>query len=223
MKCKPILCLSFLLAAQLPAAAQKFQPKNIVFKGGPEYESQDLLAAAGLKKGVILSSAEMKDHTQRLLDSGLFENITFTFNGVDLVFTMTPATTLYDVRIENLPLVPGQELENKLHAKLPLYHGKVPSEGTMLDDVRTALSEMLAGEGIKNAVTAVPFAASGQHKATAMSFGITDSPVHVGPLQLAGVSPAMMDRVQAVATRAAKSPFDTENTGQSLEHALTVF
>jgi outer membrane protein assembly factor BamA len=223
MKCTPFLCLAFLLAAPLPAAAQRFQPRNIVFKGATGYDSQDLLAAAGLKKGATLSSAEMKDHTQSLLDSGLFENITFTFNGVDLVFSVTPATTLYDVHIDNLPLVPGKALEDQLHQKLPLYHGKVPSEGTMLDDVRIALTELLAAEGIRNAVTAVPYSPAGQGKVTAMSFSISDSPVHVGAMHLEGVSPAMAERVRAVANRAAKSPFDTENTGQNLERALTFF
>ena len=51
-----------LLASGLSAAAQKFLPKTIQFKGAPEYSDQELLAAAGLKKGTLLPIAEMKDH-----------------------------------------------------------------------------------------------------------------------------------------------------------------
>lgn len=220
MKCSSLLCLAFLQIALLPANAQKFLPKNIVFKGAPEYSSQELLAAAGLKKGVLLTSAEMKDHTKLLLDSGLFDNITFTFNGVDLVFSLIPSTSLYNVRIENLPLAPGKELESKLHEKLPLYHGKVPSEGSMLEGIRSALTEMLAAVGIKSGVTVTPYSPTGQDKATAINFRISDSPVQVGSLQIEGVSPAMQAKVQAVSASSAKAPFDTENTAGSLERAF---
>jgi hypothetical protein len=54
-------------------------------------------------------------------------NSHFTFNGVDLVFVLVPATALYPVRLENLPLTPGKELDAALHDRIPLYHGKVPA------------------------------------------------------------------------------------------------
>src|ERR1700677_3062439 len=70
-----ILCSLALLGASLPAAAQKFQPKTIQFKGDPEYTDQELMAAAGLKKGGVFTSAEMNDHSKQLMDSGVFDNL----------------------------------------------------------------------------------------------------------------------------------------------------
>jgi len=132
-----------LLAASLPLAAQKFLPKTIQFKGAPEYSDQELLAAAGLKMGTVLEFAEMKGHSQKLLDTGLFENVGFKFDGVDLVYTLTMHTELYPVRLENLPLAPGKELDAALHDRFPLYHGKVPAEGGLAEEVRKAFEEIL--------------------------------------------------------------------------------
>jgi hypothetical protein len=40
----------------------------------------------------------MKAHGQKLLDDGLFESFNFTYNGMDLVFNLVPATVLYLTR-----------------------------------------------------------------------------------------------------------------------------
>ena len=211
------------LLCTLPGGAQKFLPKTIQFKGDPEYSDQELMAAAELKLGVVMTSAEMNDHAKLLMDSGVFDNLTYKFDGVDLVFTMIPAPLLYPVRLENLPLTPGPELDAKLHDRLPLYHGKVPSEGTLLENVRMALEDMLAGQGIKATVTPLPFGVAGTRKVSAMNFSIATPPVRVGTLELQGVSPEMIARVKSVADHTTGSPFDTVNSVANLEHAFASF
>src|ERR1039457_591415 len=92
-----ILCSLAILGASQPASAQKFQPKTIQFKGDPEYSDQELLAAAGLKRGGVFTSAEMNDHSKLLMDSGVFDNLTYKFDGVDLIYTLIPSSTLYPI------------------------------------------------------------------------------------------------------------------------------
>src|ERR1035438_10627735 len=119
-----LLTVLVLFASRQPATAQKYLPKTIQFKGAPEYSDQELLAAAGLKMGTVLDFSEMKGHSQKLMDTGLFETLGFKFDGVDLVYTLVPSTNLYPVRLENLPLTPGKELDAALRLRSPLYHGK---------------------------------------------------------------------------------------------------
>lgn len=212
-----------LFASTQPAAAQKFQPKTIQFKGAPEYSDQELLAAAGLKIGAELEFAEMKAHSQKLLDTGMFENIGFKFDGVDLVYTLVPSTNLYPVRLENLPLTPGKELDAALHQRFPLYHGKVPAEDGLTEQVRQALEEILAAKGIKATVAAVPYTDQKLMQVTAMSYAITAPPVRIGEMHLEGVSPEMQDKIKLIAERASKSDYETENTAGNLERAFTLF
>src|ERR1035437_1487556 len=98
-----LLAVLVLLVAPRPVAAQKFLPKTIQFKGAPEYSDAELLAASGLKKGVTLSVDEMKNHLNRLMETGLFETLNYKFDGADLIYSMKPIEALYSVRFENLP------------------------------------------------------------------------------------------------------------------------
>jgi outer membrane protein insertion porin family len=218
-----LLLAGFVLFAAAPAAAQKFQPKSIQFKGDPEYSDQELMAAADLKMGAVLTSAEMGEHSKRLMDSGVFDSLTYKFDGQDFIFMLAPAAGLLPVRLDNLPLTPGKDLDAKLHDRFPLYHGKVPTEGGLLDDVRGALEEMLAAQGIKATVAAVPSGALGSKSVSAMAFAITAPPIRVGAIQLEGVSPEMQDKVKLVADHATGAPFDTGNTEKNLRHAFESF
>jgi outer membrane protein assembly factor BamA len=209
--CFLLLTAVVLLASSLPAAAQKFLPKTIQFKGAPEYSNQELMDAAGLKKGTVLAYGDMKEHSKKLMDTGVFESLVFTFDGVDLVYKLIPHTDLYPVRLENLPLTPGKELDAALHDRFPLYHGKVPAENGLLEGVRGALEEMLAAKGIKATVTATPYTDQKLGQVTAMSFSITAPPVKVGEIHLEGVSAEMQAKVKHVADRAMKTDYDTEN------------
>ena len=209
------------LCACWPATAQKFQPKAIQFNGDPEYTDQELMAAAGLKAGTVLTSAEMNDHSKLLMDSGVFDGLTFKFDGVNLVFSLTPAALMYPISLENLPLtLTGKDLDAKLHERLPLYHGKVPPEGTLLDNVRAALVEMLAAQGINATVTATPASGLGAGKATTISFSISTPPVLVGDIRLDPASAALTAKAQEIVASQSGSPYNLEGTPSQISTYL---
>ena len=218
-----LIALCFLLLASLGTSAQQFKPKAIVFEGAPEYSDAELLAAAGLKKGATLTVAEMKAHFSQLRDSGVFASVLYEFDGENLIFKLSPATQLYPLRIANLPLVTGKELDEKLCAKQPLYHGKVPSEGGLLDGVRQALEEMLAEEGIKATVKALPYGTPGTTDVQAMSFSEESPPVLIGNVGVQGVSPEFQEKVKSVASRIAGTPYESESSARDVETAFESF
>jgi outer membrane protein assembly factor BamA len=217
-----LLTALVLSASTLPAAAQKYLPKTIQFKGAPEYSDQELLAAAGLKMGTVLDFAEMTGHSQKLMATGLFETLGFKFDGVDLVYTLVLHTELFPVRLENLPLTAGKELDAALHQRFPLYHGKVPAEGGLAEQVRQALEEMLEAKGIKAKVEVMPYTDPKQGKVMTVSFNITAPPVLVGEIHLEGVSPEMQAKVKQVADGAMKTAYDTENSADNVERAFAL-
>jgi outer membrane protein assembly factor BamA len=206
-----------------PVPAQKFQPKTIQFKGDPEYSDKEMMDAAGLKKGTVLDYAQMNEHSKRLLDTGLFATLAFKFDGQDLIFMLTPSTDLYPIRVENLPLVPGKDLDTKLHDQLSLYHGKVPADGGLAEDVRAVLEKMLASEGIAATVVAATAADPATHKVNSVVYSITAPPVLVGEVHLDGVSAQYLTTVQRIEKDAAKVPFDTENATANLARPIEQF
>jgi outer membrane protein insertion porin family len=210
-------------AAVRPAAAQKFQPKAILFQGDSEYSSDELLAAAGLKKGVVLSYSDMQDYSKRLLGSGVFASVAFKFDGQDLTFLLAPSTDLYAIQLENLPLTPGADLDAKLHAQIPLYHGKVPADGGINEDVRTDLEKMLTAEGLQASVVATTAADLNSHQINAVSYSITSPPVQIGFAHIDGVSDPFQTKVRAILDHAAKNPFSTTDSANNIEHIVEQF
>jgi outer membrane protein assembly factor BamA len=205
------------------APAQKFQPKTIQFKGAPDYSDQELLAAANLKRGIVLTAAEMNDHSKLLMDSGVFDGVTYKFDGADMVYQLTVAPQLYAIHLDNLPVEPGEALEARIHAQQPLYHGKVPAEGTLMDGVIKVLEQELEEEGIHATVTATPMGTPGTRQVTAMSFSITSPPVKVGGIEVRGVSADLAGKVKRVADRTTGTPFSTDNSAANLELAFSSF
>ena len=218
-----LLAVMFVFAALRPAAAQKFLPKSIQFQGDPEYSDAELLAAAGLRNGVVLGYSDMQDYSQRLLATGAFSTVGFKFDGRDLIFKLTPSTDLFPVQLENLPLAPGADLDAKLHDRVPLFHGKVPADGGLTDDVRTALEKMLAASGLQTRVVATTAADMFTHKVNAVIYSISSPTVSVEVARLDGVSDAFLSRVKKVLAETIKNPFDTMRSAGNLERAVEQF
>ncbi len=225
---KPSALIAVLLLCSLPSPAQKKSPPAsrrtpapaIRFQGASQYSQEELLSAAGLKPNAHLTPAEVKAHARQLNDTGLFAVVKFSNDSKGLLFTLTPVSQLYPIHLDNLPLKPGKELDDKLHERLPLYHGLVPASGSLLEGICRALEEMLAGQGIKATVKADLTSGLGPKKITAMNFAITSPPVKIGALQLAGVSAAMQPKVNSLVASQAGNEFDTENSAAGLQHAF---
>jgi len=213
--------VALLLLCSRPLLAQKeFPLKAIRFQGEPQYTQQELLAAAGLKPDARLNFREVKAHAKQLNDTGLFEVVKFTSDSKTLLFTLTPSRQLFPMHLENLPLAPGKELDDKLHERFPLYRGLLPANGTMLEGIRQTFEEMLTAKSVKATVKAALTSGLGPQKLTAMNFTVVSPAVHIGRIQLAGISPAMQAKASLLASGQTGNSFDTENTAAGLQRAF---
>jgi outer membrane protein assembly factor BamA len=204
-----------LLCTAVSVHAQKFLPKSIQFNGDPEYSTQELLAASGLKKGDTLTYAQMNDVSKSLMDTGMFATLAFKFDGQDLVFQLTPAEQIVPIHLSNLPITLGPQLDAKLRQQYSLYHGKLPSEGGLTESVRTTLEQMLAAQGIKATVLASPVADPKSRKITAVSFSITNPPVLVGDIAPENSAP-LDPKVLPILARLSGSSFDSDGSPEQI-------
>jgi outer membrane protein assembly factor BamA len=215
-----LLCSLPSLAQKKPSpSAQRKAPANAIrFVGAPQYSQDELLTAAGLKPGAHLTPSDVKAHAKQLNDTGLFAVIKFATDSKGLLFTLTPTSQLFPIHLDNLPLKPGKELDDQLHAQFPLYHGLVPANGSMVDGICRAFEQMLAAQGIKATVKAAATSGIGPNKITAMNFSVTSPPVRIGPIQLSGVSAPMQAKVNVLVSGQTGNAFDTENSAIGLKH-----
>ena len=213
--------VALLLFCSLPLLAQKkLPPQAIRFQGATQYTQQELLAAAGLKPDARLNPRDVKAHAKMLNDTGLFDVVKFTSTSKSLLFTLTPSSQLFPMHLDNVPLTPGKELDARLHERFPLYHGLLPAGGSMSEGVRQTFEEMLATKSIKATIKAAATSGLGPQKLTAMNFTVVSPAVHIGRIQLAGISSAMQAKASLLASGQTGNSFDTENTAVGLQHAF---
>ncbi len=215
-----LIAALFLLCSLASPGQKKVPPRAIRFQGAPQYTQEELLAAAGLKPNTRLTSIEVKARARQLNDTGLFSVVKFSTDSKGLLFSLTPASQLYPIHLDNLPLKPGKDLDMKLHERFPLYHGFVPASGSMLEAICHAFEEMLADQGVKATVKADLTSGLGPKKITAMNFTVTSPAVRIGSIQLSGVSAAMQAKANALVASQAGNEFDTENSAPGLQRAF---
>jgi outer membrane protein assembly factor BamA len=213
----------FLLCALPSLAQKKVPPQAIRFQGAPQYTQQELLAAAGLKPDARLNSSEVKAHAKQLNDTGVFKEVKFTSNSKTLLFTLTPSSQLYPMHLENVPITPDKELDSRLHERFPLYRNLLPASGSMVEGICRTFEEMLAAKGAKSSVKAALTGGLGAQKLTAVNFSVVSPAVHIGRIQLAGVSPTMQAKASLLASGQTGNSFDTENTAIGLQRVFEEF
>jgi outer membrane protein assembly factor BamA len=213
------LALLALCSLSLPAQ-KKSRSQAIRFQGAPQYTQEELLAAAGLKPGVRLTSPELKAHARQLNDTGLFKEVRFSSDSKTLLFTLTPSTDLFPMHLENVPLAPGRDLDARLHARFPLFRGLLPASGSVVDGISRTFEEMLAAQGVKATVNAALTSGLGPQKLTAVNFKVTSPAVRIGRIQLVGVSPAMQAAASLLASAQSGSSFDTDYSAKGLQRVF---
>ena len=213
--------IALLLLCTLPLMAQKkVAAKAVRFQGAPQYTQQELLAAAGLKPDARVNLRDVKARAKQLTDTGFFQEVRTTSDSKTVLFSLTPSSQLYPMHLENVPLTPGKELDGTLHERFGLYHGLLPAAGSVQDGMCQTLEEMLAAKGVKATVKAALTSGLGPQKLTAINFTVVSPAVHIGRIQLDGVSAAMQAKASLLASSQTGNDFATENTALGLKHAF---
>jgi outer membrane protein assembly factor BamA len=219
----PLLLTLAAFIQQQPAGGQQqlLKPQSIRFEGLQEYTPNELLPVVGITKGQVYTSDFLNQTAQKLMGTGVFEKVGFKFDGVDLTYLIRESADLYPVVIDNLPL--PADFDARLHQRFPLYHGRVPSEGTLLDDVQAALQQMIKDQGLDAKVTYVPAGDNPNKKATSIKFRIDSPAVAIGDVQLSGVSDALLAPVNEAIKRVAESFVTTQSQNNLQDQIASVY
>jgi outer membrane protein assembly factor BamA len=214
-----LLGLASLFPAAAPTHVQTFTPQSIRFFGAPDYSDADLAAAAGMKSGETYTAADLNRHARQLLDTGIFDKVTYKFDGDQLAFTVKMSAQALPLEVDNLPIDAGRKMEDRLHSQVPLYRGTVPPSGSLLEDVRLQFEQMLAAESVRAHVGAQLVQDPATHAATAVRFSIDSNPVRIGALKLEGVSDFLKSELQQTALLP-DAPFDAAQSAGEIERSV---
>lgn len=208
--------LCFLLVPAL--VAQRYVPRQITFSGYPAASHAELLAASGLTPGTAIGQPQIQAAARKLDDTGLFSDIRFSFNGVDLHYVLKPAEGAAPAIYENFPWWSRSELGAEVTAKVPLFHGSVVPESGLQTEVVSTLTALLRQKGIVATVDAVA-QKNPAGDTVGVNFRMDSPPVKVGTVTFGGASAEWAAPLAAIEKAAAEQDYGT-GTESVLEAAV---
>jgi outer membrane protein insertion porin family len=142
-------------AAPAPAPAEEstsWPLETLAVEGAHHYNTEQILAVAGLQVGQPAGKAEFEAARERLMATGAFEMVGYRFapakdgKGYDATIEVSELGQLYPLRFEDLPTSDSQ-LRAWLKQKDPLFGDKIPATKPEIDRYVQWISEYLAEKG----------------------------------------------------------------------------
>jgi len=204
------------------SSAQNYTPQKLLFTGADAYKAADLITVTGLTPGKPVTAAEIDIAMQHLVDTGLFSDMRYTVDGKALTFSLTPIASdqLLTARYTNFVWWKQEELTPLVHARIPLFDGRIPVTGTMKDRVASALAALVLEKGVKAEVTSISASARVGEAASRTDFSISDPIVRVGEVRIDQVSGAAAAKVAEIKKRFVGEEYDVDRTGPALVNNL---
>lgn len=210
------------LSLSLSLAAQTYTPKEIHLEGVPESDVPGLLKILNLQPGTDITKQQIEDGLQRLGDTNLFSNIQYTVNARALTIQLstTASAKPLPVRFANFVWWQPAELEKLVEARVPVYHGELPVNGTLMDQVQAALIALLKEKGISGKVTASEVSDHPGAPVTATAIYLTSPIVQLGDLRIQGADPALQSKINQRTHTLGEEDFDIVVTSASLQQNI---
>jgi outer membrane protein insertion porin family len=152
-----ILFFVFITAAAITAAQDKRVIGRIEFSGLQQIQSDEALATSGLKADQPFKLEEVDAAAQRLLDSGLFKQISYRTRTVGNKVTIT--FQVQEARGGDSPVVfdnfiwfSEEQLVDAVRKEVPSFAGRAPNVGKMPEAITRALQQLLTEHKLPGAV-----------------------------------------------------------------------
>jgi outer membrane protein assembly factor BamA len=138
------------------AAAQTIKLERIEFKGLERVKEAEALEKSGLQAGQSVDIDAVEAAANRLLESGLFKNLSYKLKGTTdksvLTFEVIEQKWTMPVSFDNFVWFTDEELLAAVRRKVPAFDGTAPEAGGVTDQIKQALEELLRERKIEGAV-----------------------------------------------------------------------
>jgi outer membrane protein assembly factor BamA len=186
--------------AKLPESAYKLV--TIKVSGSHRFAAEDVIAASGLRIGQTAHEDDFKQAAQELGESGAFSQVSYRYEyspeGTELEFQVTDAQHFVPAEFDNLVWFDDGQLMQQLHARVPLFDGKLPLSGNLADQLNETLQALIAGKDIPAQVDYLR-AAPNDGPVTAFVFSASGVNIHIGKVAFPDTGASELPLLQAAA------------------------
>jgi outer membrane protein assembly factor BamA len=215
-----LLCLSALSQTQPPVSYKLIAVK---VTGSKRFTQEDVAAASGLPIGTIAHEQDFKKAARQLGETGGFGDITYTYSyssaGTRLEFHVTDADKFVPATFADFVWFTDEELLHKLHERVPLFNGELPTNGRLPDQVSDVLQAMLVENGISGHVE---YARNNgkDERLESISYNVAGVSIRIHHAKFPGAGAAELPLLQSAAEKLLDREYSRDYMNNFIEHDL---
>jgi outer membrane protein assembly factor BamA len=181
--------------------------------GTTRYTDKEILAASDLQIGQNAADGDFKEVVQRLGDSGLFSDVSYSYSfsdaGVKLELQLadTDKNKLAPAHFENFVWFTDDELFAALRSRVPLFKQLLPPTGKLPDHVSEALQSILTEKQFPGRVDYVREGGESDNAPSAFVYRVEEVSIRIRNVEFPGASPEQTALLTTVAARIAGAEY----------------
>ncbi len=212
------VCLGFSIFVQfllsLPAPAQTPAPATAVLheirtEGLKTFPEAQVIALAQLEKGSQVGKPDLQAAADRLLQTGLFAKVNYTFltrgDGLTVTFQLEEAPRV-PIYFDNIPWFADSELADAIRKKLPFFDNTLPEAGAVVDEVSDTLKDLLASRQL-NVTIEHELLANPLGEGNVQAFRVQGAAFYIASVEFGDPSLASSHLVQQLLSEVQGKPF----------------
>ena len=208
-------------ARAIPATDARLIEINVT--GSKRFTQAEVSAASGLLIGATVDDGVFRKAARQLGETGAFNDIAYTFSyssaGTKLAFQVTDAEKFVPVHFTDFVWFSDQELFQKVHERVPLFRGELPTTGRLPDQVSDILQAMLVESAIPGHVeyqrTPDP-----KGQLASVDYNVANVTVRIRQVEFSGAGPDELRMLQAAAEKISGRDYSRTLLNSFIEHAL---
>jgi outer membrane protein insertion porin family len=222
-----LLCLSALIPshAQTKPSIPPSDSKLIEIKvtGSKRFTQEEVAAASGLPLGATVDDEVFRKAARQLGETGAFNDISFTFTyssaGTKLTFQVTDADKFAPAHFADFVWFTDDELLQKVHERIPLFNGELPTSGRMPDQVSDVLQALLVENGVPGQVEYLKtLGPKGQ--LASIDYGVANVTIRIRHAEFPGAGPSELPLLQAASEKLSGRDYYRALLNGFVEHSV---
>jgi outer membrane protein assembly factor BamA len=219
------LCLPWFVAtAQTrPASTTTYKLIEVKATGSNRFTQEEIAASSGLPVGTIAGDEDFRKAARTLGESGAFANVAFTYTyasaGAKLTFHITDADKFVPAHFIDFVWFADQDLLQKVHERVPLFDGELPTTGRLPDRVSDVLQALLVENDIPGHVDYVRTTGKNDRLAS-FDYSVSNVAIRIHKVEFSGVAANELPLLQTAAEKLSTREYSHTLLNSFVEHSL---
>jgi outer membrane protein assembly factor BamA len=183
---------------------------EIKVTGSSRFSEGEVAAASGLTTGTIVDDEVFRKAARQLGESGAFNDISYNYTysseGTKLTFHVADADKFVPAHFGDFVWFSDADLLQKVHERIPLFTGMLPTSGSLPDQVSDVLQALLVENNIPGHVEYLR-STNKDGKLEAFDYTVANIVIQIRQVEFPGATSGELPELQAAAEKLAGADY----------------